>query len=206
MSNTKKDLKDVLSRTINLLVSNSKDPKFGKELVEKLLSVKGQIDSTATLLHIPLDNVVEKLEGETFEMMFTKDGTAIYHLKGGLDIVCKSQFLCLNQALIDIVKKSKEQENDSEEDKKDFEDFVKATSYVLNIPLYAFSDSNTLFEFANMSISKIREIYEREFGKELQEETPEQDKAFEGAMKSVEYLGELIKEGEEDGEQNQDKD
>ena len=196
MQNEKnKELKNKLEETINNIKANSKDPHFADSLISDLLSIKGQLDHEPTLVHLPIDKIADSFEGDTFSMNLMKDGTAVYHVKGGMDIVVKPNLSSLNQTIASFIESSHKFDELSDEDKEAFETELQASCYVMNVPMIAFSDIDFMFDTASGVIKFLSETFEEEMGKPLQDETPEENEQFRSATMAIENLkSEMAKE------------
>lgn len=54
-------MKKELEKVITQIKSNSKDSKFADKLIDKLLSIKGQMDTKPTLVNVESDDVLESI-------------------------------------------------------------------------------------------------------------------------------------------------
>lgn len=190
----KEILKKKLDEAKKKIKANSKDAHFADALVDELLSLKGQLGIEPTLVHIPVDDVVKTLKGETFEMSLTKHGDAIYHVYGGYTIVADgNRMRSLANAIADYVVNQELVDKLDEKEREAYDLDLSASAYVLNIPMLAFSDPNLKYDLATRMVSWLRESYETALAQPLQEETREQDAAFEDAAKAIENLKENSK-------------
>lgn len=177
---------------IKKIKANSKDSELASNLISDLVSIKGQLDHKPSLLFVSLDDVVDKLEGDTFTVSKLRDGRVIYHLKGGLDLVCGPGFESLNGTLGNLISDGKMYNDMSEEDRLLYDSWSEVVGYVLNIPLTAFTDIDYAIKVAELSIANIKLIYEQQMSKKLQDETPEEDMAFKESVEGLETIKEII--------------
>lgn len=196
----KKDLKKDLADIKAKIRANSTDAHFADTLIAELLSIKGQIDHEPTLVHIPMSDVDDKLEGETFAIYSLKSGDVAYHLKGGYTLIASNRFFSLNDALRGYV--ANQHIIDTElnaEDKELYEKDLWASTYLLNLPTIAFSDLEFKYKIVNRIIEYLDELQKRLLvDAELQDETPEENKAFEDATMALETLkSEIAKDSKE---------
>lgn len=192
----KKDLADIKAK----IRANSTDAHFADTLIAELLSIKGQIDHEPTLVHIPLNDVDDKLEGETFAIYSLKSGDVAYHLKGGYTLIASNRFFSLNDALRGYVANQHIIDTElSAEDKELYENDLWASTYLLNLPTIAFSDLEFKYKIVNRIIEYLDELQKKLLvDAELQDETPEENKAFEDATMALETLkSEITKESKE---------
>ena len=188
----KKDLKKDLADIKAKIKANS--------TIAELLSIKGQIDHEPTIVHIPLSDVDDKLEGETFAIYSLKSGDVAYHLKGGYTLIASNRFFSLNDALRGYV--ANQHIIDTElnaEDKELYENDLWASTYLLNLPTIAFSDLEFKYKIVNRIIEYLEELQKKLLvDAELQDETPTENKEFEDATMALENLkSEIAKDSKE---------
>lgn len=184
----KKELKEKLKEVESLIKTNSKDSHYAETLISELKSLHGQLKHEPTLVHIPLDSIEKSIDLDTFTMSITKDGKAIYHTKGGYTLVCDSKFLQLFSLIDSCIDGFNGIDKDGIVlDEKD----VKSLGLLLNIPLVAPLKSDFMIEIARKTEEFIEEL-SLNAEKELQEETPEEDKEFKGAVLAMEHIKEEL--------------
>lgn len=196
----KKDLKKNLADIKAKIKANSTDAHFADTLIAELLSIKGQIDHEPTLVHIPMSDVDDKLEGETFAIYSLKSGDVAYHLKGGYTLIASNRFFSLNDALRGYV--ANQHIIDTElnaDDKELYENDLWASTYLLNLPTIAFSDLEFKYKIVNRIIEYLDELQKKLLvDAELQDETPKENKEFEDATMALENLkSEIAKDSKE---------
>lgn len=186
----KKDLKKDLADIKAKIKANSTDAHFADTLIAELLSIKGRIDHEPTLVHLPLSEVVDSLQGDTFSIHAMKNGDAVYRLKGGLTLVATNGFESLNSTLREFVlNQHKVDELLNEEDKDLYETDLFATTLILNLPILAFSDLEFKYKIYNRIVEYLNELHDKLILEaELQDETPEENKKFEDAAMALETL------------------
>lgn len=171
------------------LKSNSKDAHFAEKLIGDLLSLKGQYEHQPTMVHVAMDDILGTLEGNTFTIYKTKSGDTGFHLKAGYDIVVRPTVESLNKSLASFVDYQKDIEELSEEERERYEQDLVATQFCLTIPMYAFADMDFKYKVANMFADYMLEIQNKLLDNvELQDETPEENKAFEQATMGLETI------------------
>ena len=169
--------------------ANSKDAHFAEKLIGDLLSLKGQYEHQPTMVHVAMDDILDTLEGNTFTIYKTKSGDTGFHLKAGYDIVIRPTVESLNKSLAAFVDYQKDIEKLSEEEREWYEQDLIATQFCLTIPMYAFADMDFKFKVANMFADYMLEIQHKLLDNvELQDETPEENKAFEQATMGLETI------------------
>lgn len=171
------------------LKSNSKDAHFAEKLIGDLLSLKGQYEHQPTMVHVAMDDILGTLEGNTFTIYKTKSGDTGFHLKAGYDIVVRPTVESMNQSLATFVDYQKEMDSLSEKEREWYEQNLIATQFCLTIPMYAFADMDFKYKVANMFADYMLEIQNKLLDNvELQDETPEENKAFEQATMGLETI------------------
>ena len=191
----KKELTKKLNDVKKRIKANSKDVHFAETLIDEVLSLKGQLGIEPTIVHIPTDDVVKTLKGDTFEMSLTKHGDAIYHVYGGYTLIADGQrMLSLANTIADYIINQDLVKDLDDKERELYDLDLSATAYVLNIPMFAFSDPDLKYDLASKIVSWFRETYEKTMEQPLQEETREQDVAFEDAAKAIDNMKASIKE------------
>lgn len=171
------------------LKSNSKDAHFAEKLIGDLLSLKGQYEHQPTMVHVAMDDILDTLEGNTFTIYKTKSGDTGFHLKAGYDIVVRPTVESMNQSLATFVDYQKEMDSLSEKEREWYEQDLIATQFCLTIPMYAFADMDFKYKVANMFADYMLEIQNKLLDNVvLQDETPEENKAFEQATMGLETI------------------
>lgn len=169
--------------------ANSKDAHFAEKLIGDLLSLKGQYEHQPTMVHVAMDDILGTLEGNTFTIYKTKSGDTGFHLKAGYDIVVRPTVESLNKSLASFVDYQKDIEELSEEEREKYEQDLIATQFCLTIPMYAFADLDFKYKIANMFADYMLKIQHKLLDNVvLQDETPEENKAFEQATMGLETI------------------
>lgn len=181
----KAELKERLDKIVCQIKANSKDAHFANKLIDEALSLKGQLGIDPTLVYIPVDSVVESIEGNTFTMYTTTNGEAVYHVYGGYTVIADARSRTLNGTIRDLINMVKNAPDKNDEDKKNYDIILDAACRVLNIPYIAFSDGDFMLDVAKLYVEKEKAIYEKYMAVELQEPTPEADAEFEEATKTM---------------------
>ena len=144
-----------------------------------------------------MSDVDDKLEGETFAIYSLKSGDVAYHLKGGYTLIASNRFFSLNDALRGYV--ANQHIIDTElnaEDKELYENDLWASTYLLNLPTIAFSDLEFKYKIVNRIIEHLKEWQDKYLAEmELQDETPDADKAFKDATMALENIKSEIANG-----------
>lgn len=182
-------MKSKLNELKAKIKTNSKDAHFADTLIAELLSVKGQIDVEPTLAYVPISDIVDKLEGDTFTMAVLKNGDAVYHLKGGYTIVADgARMYGLAQTIKNHIEDSKTYDTLSDEQREMYDIDSSATTYILNCPTFAFSDQTMKYDIATTIIKRLNAMYETAINADLQAEDKVADAAFENAAIALENI------------------
>lgn len=182
-------MKSKLNELKAKIKTNSKDAHFADTLIAELLSVKGQIDVEPTLAYVPISDIVDKLEGDTFTMAVLKNGDAVYHLKGGYTIVADgARMYGLAQTIKNHIEDSKTYDTLSDEQREMYDIDSSATTYILNCPTFAFSDQTMKYDIATTIIKRLNAMYETALNADLQAEDKVADAAFENAAIALENI------------------
>lgn len=194
----KNELKNELNDIKAKIKTNSVDAHFSDTLVAELLSVKGQLDHEPTLVHLPLSDVEDTFEGDTFRIYAMKNGEAVYQLKGGMTVIATNRLERLNTTLRDFaIGKNIVEDILSDADKEIYEGDLLATTMIMNLPVIAFSDLEFKYKIYSKIVEYLVELQEKFITKaELQDETPDENKAFEEATMGLETLKDEIKNEE----------
>lgn len=190
----KKELKDKLEELKKQIKANSKDAHYADTLISEFMSVHGQLKHEPTLVHIPLDSVVDSTESDTFTMSITKDGKAVYHTRGGYTVITDATYHSLFETMQSTVDFLNGKVELDDEGREIMENDVIATTYVLNTPMYAMGDYEFKYKLANDSIEYLKSKFEEAENAELQEETPEENRAFQDAVEGLETVKEALNE------------
>lgn len=150
-----------------------------------------KVEPIALDLGKPIDGKVFK--GETFEIQKTTKGI-LYHLYGGYNIFVTPNNASLYETLNDLIENSVEYSKFTGDEKDNFETFISATAFVLNVPLIAFSNSDFMFKIANNVVDYLQQSYDNAMKNELQEETVEEDEQFKEAVLGIETIKQALKE------------
>lgn len=177
----KKEMNDVILQ----LKNNSKDSKFAESLIDKLMSLKGQIDIEPMRIHIKESDVVKEYDFESVRFIRCK-GCIIFESKGGSYRVTTPRMNAEYKHLENLLD-LKDAYNDLSDDmKKAYENIFTATMYVFNLPIYATCDDEFFFGIATDIIKRTQTLVDKMSKQELKEETREENAEFENKMEVLE--------------------
>lgn len=198
----KKEFKEQIEETKIQLKAISRDSHHCDVLIDKLLSLKGQSMIEPTMIHVPMADVIDSIEGETFTLSKTKQGV-VYHQKNGFDL-----FIPLNGMTSGLFEQinwliDNKDTIDDEQD-QDIKDFYKysmldiAYTFQMLFGLWmADADfmalrSECINKYIDLVAKKLKEWEEAP----LQEETHEENAEFEKTIEAIETLKEEVKREE----------
>ena len=174
----KKELKKQLDEVVAQIKNNSKDAKFADALVDKLLSLKGQMMIEPTRIHIEEKDVVKEYDNDAVRFVRCKD-CIIFQAKGGLSVVVRPTMTALFEHLTVLLDMKDRYEELNEEEKKRYELVYSATVWMLEVPIFATCDDEMFFGIVNDILARFNKFTETELNKDLQEETPKENAEFE---------------------------
>lgn len=178
------------------LKANSKDAHFASNLIDRMLSYKGQLGVEPIAFDCGTLLEGQEFKGETFEIVKTSKGI-VYKMYGGYVIFVQPNNKALYETLCDYIDHKEEYEKLEGELKEQFDLQLSAVAYVLNAPLFAFASPELTYGLATMIIDHLRKTFDSLMAEPLKEETPLEDAEFKEATLGLEALKEEIaKEGE----------
>lgn len=172
----------MLEETKAKIRTNSKDAHFADALISDLLSIKGQLDHEPTLVHIPISDVTESIDSGPYEASITKDGTAIYHTKGGYTVIADYRMAGLNYGIRGLITGVTDVDSLTEEEREAVDLDLSASAYVISIPAIAFSDPEFKLDMATAVVKYLNKTYDEAINAPLQEDDMKLNKEFEDAI------------------------
>lgn len=149
-----KELKKKLKDKQSLLIANAKDPHFAEKTIKEILSLKGQIDVTPAHFVVEEKEVIDVLEGETFNIYVTNSGVH-FHTKGGYDIFIDAKYKAACDLLSNYVI-HKDYYKDLEGEMKEAYDIAfSAVTYILTAPMWVFYSQEKTFELATKIVEML---------------------------------------------------
>lgn len=173
------------------LKANSKDAHFASNLIDRMLSYKGQLGVEP--IELDCGKKVDEWSGDTFRLTKTDKGI-LYHQFGGYSIFVTPNNKALYETLCDYVDNKEEYAKLEGELKEQFDLQLSAVAYVLNTPLFAFTSSELTYGLATMIIDHLRKTFDELMEKPLQPESVEEDREFKEATLGLEELKKAINE------------
>ena len=143
---------------------------------------------------LSLGKELGRFEGETFYIAEHEFG-ALYHVYNSMEIGVNMSQTSLYETLVDFVRHKDVYAKLEGEEKEHFDLNLSAIVYILSCPLYAFASAEFTYDVAAVIVKQLRLIYEKAMEADLQEETPDEDKQFENAVKALDELKKEIENG-----------
>lgn len=187
----KETLQKKLKECKEQLKANSKDAHFASNLIDRMLSYKGQlgVEPIAFDCGTPLEG--QEFKGETFEIVRTTKGI-VYKVYGGYVIFVEPQ----NKALYDTLSfyiDNQEEYSKLDSEAKELHDIeLSAIAYCLNVPLLCFNDAGFTFKIASMVIDYLKSTFDTLMSQPLQDEDVKADNEFKDATLALEELKEQV--------------
>jgi hypothetical protein len=153
----KKEIKSKIDEIKAQIKSNAKDAHFAEKLVNDLLSWKGQLDHNATMVNVNLDDIEDKIEGDTFVMYRTRDGLVGFHLKSGYDVVVSPRIEALHGCLNSYIIDKDDIDNKPEEEQTYYKLDFECTQEILTLPLFTATDYDLKYKVCKLFIDTMLE-------------------------------------------------
>lgn len=161
-------------------------PKKVKEEIKKVEDVK--------VLPIPqLGKELDRFNGETFYIALHENGV-LYHVYNSMDLIIRPNMTSGYETLADLVKNKEEYSKFTGKEKEAFELNMSAIAYILDMPLFCFSDASFCFDIASKIIEFLQRSFDKAMSMPLQEETVKEDIEFKEATLAIENIKEALNE------------
>lgn len=177
----KQELKNKIEEVVNKIKTNSKDAKFADSLVDKLLSLKGQLDVEPMRLCIPEKDVIKEYDNDSIRFVRCKGGI-LFQTKGGFSVFVSPRMSGLYQHLEILLDMKDKYDELSEEQKKTYEVLYLATTQILQLSIFATCDDEFFFGISEDIIKRFQTMTEKAINAELHEETHKENAEFENKM------------------------
>lgn len=177
----KKELKTKIDEVVNQIKTNSKDAKFAASLIDKLLSLKGQLDVEPMRFCIPEKDVIKEYDNDSIRFVRCK-GYIAFQAKGGLYLIVSPRMSGLYQHLEVVLDMKDKYDELTEEQKKTYDFLYLATTQILQLGIFATCDDEFFFGIAEDIVKRLQTMTEKALNTELQDETYKEDAEFENNM------------------------
>lgn len=185
----KKEQQKELEEAKVKLLNNCKDRRFGEILIDKVLSLKGQLSIEPEIISVSVDSILKEYEFEHFRLIRTKN--EIIYNSNGYKIIVKPWVSSLYGHLDALLNYKDKLDTLKEKEKTIYEDLFNASMIILQIPLLAFTDDNFMFDLAMLYIKHLNGLAEESL--KLKEETQE-DISKNKEFKDASILSEKLRE------------
>lgn len=187
----KKTLKEQIEDIAGKVVANSKDARFGKKLVDKLLSLKGQYDVEEVVFIVRNKDVIKEYDNDNLVIVKCKD-KIIWRHKGGFGFYVEPRMKALYEYLDNLCAMKDKYDELSEEEKSVYNGMYFGMSLVSELPMFVCVSEEMFFNVVNTILEELKKINVGIDNAELQEETPEENADFEAKAQAAE---EVLKDG-----------
>lgn len=179
----KKELKKKLDEVIVQIKNNSKDAKFAESLIDKAMSLKGQIDVEEVELIIPKKDVIKRYGyGNSYEFVRCKGGI-LFHVFGGYKTYVTPNMVAVYKHLEWMLDMWDEYGSSDETHKKLTDYVIGNTVIVMESLIVSCHTDESLQEAANVIFGILVKLQKQATEAELQEETHEENAKFENDNK-----------------------
>ena len=191
----KETLRQKIEETKAKIRANSKDAHFADALIAELITAQSQLKGDCIFPNIAYGEIEDKYDGGSYVIETFRDGSVMYHTIGGFTVIGDYRIAGMNAVLRDFIKKLSGETPIADDMRELIELDLSANTYVLNIPMFAFSDVNLKFELATKVVKYLNELYNEAVNAELPDGGPEANKAFYDAVigsKNADEIKDLI--------------
>lgn len=148
----KKEIKSKIDEVRAQIKSNSKDAHFADKLISELLSLKGQYEHQPTMVHIPMDEVVDTIKGDTFTLYKTSSGLMGYHLPCGYDVVVSPAVKALHDNMQWFLDNKETIDTMTEEEQEFYRLDLDCTIKMFTLPMFAAVDYDLKYDVATLFV------------------------------------------------------
>ena len=177
----KQELKNKIEEVVNQIKTNSKDAKFADSLIDKLLSLKGQLDVEPMRFGIPEKDVIKEYDNDSIRFVRCK-GYIAFQAKGGFSVFVSPRMSALYQHLEGLLDMKDNFDNLTEKQKEGYDTSYLYTSILMQIMLFAVFDAQMFADLSNDVMKRYKEFLDRYNNIPLQEETHKENAEFENNM------------------------
>ena len=177
----KQELKNKIEEVVNQIKTNSKDAKFADSLIDKLLSLKGQLDVEPMRFGIPEKDVIKEYDNDSIRFVRCK-GYIAFQAKGGFSVFVSPRMSALYQHLEGLLDMKDNFDNLTEEQKEGYDTSYLYTSILMQIMLFAVFDAKMFADLSNDVMKRYEEFLDRYKNIPLQDETYKENAEFENNM------------------------
>ena len=136
---------------------------------------------------------IKSWKGQTFELVKSNKGI-LYHVYGGFNIFVTPNNIALYETLDDLIENQETYNKLTGQEREDFDLHLSALTYVLDVPLFAFSNAEFTYEIAEKVVKFLQKTYDDAIKEPLKDETPYEDLQFKEAVLGLEDVKNALKE------------
>lgn len=186
----KSELKQKLEETKLKIKTNSKDAHFADILITEMLDIDAKLKKADMENSVILGDIEKEYDGGNFKITAFRDGSIMYHTTGGYTVIGDYRLVGLNTVLRDFIDKMSDTSWANTVNRENTELDLSANTYILNIPMFAFSDAQLKFELATKVIEYLNNLYKTATEAEPTEENIEDNKVFQDTVMAGKYADE----------------
>lgn len=185
----KNELKNKIDSKINeILESNEKENT--RKLIDELLSLKGQYDVVPMVYGVEVSSVKKEYDFGAGKFVITKKGI-IYHLRGGMYIMVTPRMAAVYRYLVTMLTMKENYDKSSKEEREAYDYLFLGITTVFNLPIYAVCDDTFMANVVKYIFEQIDVMFKKFNDMPLQDETSEEDAAFENEMEMWNEAGSI---------------
>lgn len=174
----KKAIKKELDEVLIQLKNNSKDAKFADKLIDKAMSLKGQLDVEEVDFIKPAKDVLKVYDFGGYKFTKYKDGSYGFH-SYGFDTFVSPILEGTNQRLSTTFEVRDSISEYPEIDASSLDLLIAQFAIIFQIPQLAILTDDYCKEYAEAHLRNLKKFQEMWLNAELQEETHEENAKFE---------------------------
>ena len=181
------ELKKEMKNVIDQIRVNSKDARWADKLVDKLISLKGQMDIEPTRLYVPEKDVIKEYDNDNLRVVRCKD-CIIWQHKGGFSFVVKPTMRALYEYIEGMLAMKDKYDELTDDEKQLYDSAYFGLSLILQAPMFAVADDEFFVDLATFIGDGVKKVSEKLLMQPLQDETPIENAEFETKMEVAEEV------------------
>lgn len=188
MAEEKRKTEDSIKTLTNQIISNSKDAKWTKEMLQQLAGLY-QMDK---LIDVPLKDVKDIIDFDANVLYKVRDGY-VWECKGGMTthVSVRMSRVC---AMLNTIFELHNKEDKTEDEQSLYDSFSTAVAYIFQCPIFSSLNEMALFQNATAILNSYTEYCTEHYSNaEAVDETEEDIRAnneADNAAKAMEILAE----------------
>lgn len=190
MAEKKRKTEDKIKNLKNQIVTNSKDAEWAKKMLVRLTSLQKQSDIEAVELVVPVKEVKQTLDFESYSLKKTPRGI-LFTAKGGMNVWVEMRMQSVYE-MLDRVFYLHDNPAEDDETKEIYQAYSDAVGYCLQSPIFCSLGEKMLFEVAATLLRGFNEYCNENIDNAaLREETEEDIRKniyFENTSKAIDEM------------------